>query len=366
MPATPLQHNSGEPWLRDYAHASRLFVSNDLRLAPKNKFLYHVVFNVNSTALKALSFKYRHQNEINMLVKSAELPKFTLQTETLNQYNRKKVVNVKIDYNPVTIRFHDDNLGVVLQLWYNYYHYYFGDTSSADMPTSYNRNATKHKNFIKGKFGLDNGSGIPFFTSIDIYQLAKKAWFKYKLINPVITAWNHDQLDSSSNQPSEQSMTLAYESVGYETGQIRGGQPQGFGQEHYDMTPSPYSADPNFRRSAASPAPLGGGSAIFGSGGILSNVGNVLDALSKGTGEGGAFSNPAAFLATAAAAVNTYQNVKNLSKDQAIGQIKGAAATGLNRVVTQGISGQQNYSFPTGVQNTITKAVRGITGGGGG
>lgn len=359
MPALPIQQNSGEPWLRDYKHASNLFVSGDLRLAPKTKFLYHVVFNINSTALKALNFRYKHQNEINMLVKSAELPKFTLQTETLNQYNRKKVTNVKIDYQPVTLRFHDDNFGVVGQLWYNYYHYYYGDTSAADVPGAYNRTAMRNQSFIKGKYGLDNGSSIPFFTSIDVYQLARKAYYKYKLINPMITAWNHDQLDSSSSSPAEQSMTIAYESVGYESGQIKDGRPQGFGQEHYDLTPSPYSSNPNFRRSAATPDALGGGTSIFGTGGILSNIGGILDAVGSG-----ALNTPAGFIATAAAAVNTYQNVRSLSRDQAIGQLAGAAATGLNRVVTQGISGQQNFAFPQPVQNTITRAVSGVIGGG--
>lgn len=345
----------GEPDLRDYQHGQRLFRESDLRLAPKAKFLYHVVFNINSTALKGLNFKYKHQNEINMLVKTAELPKFTVQTEALNQYNRKKVLQVKIDYQPVTLRFHDDNFGVVGQLWYNYYHYYFGDTSAADVPGAYNRTAMKNQSFIRGKYGLDNGSSIPFFTSIDIYQLAKKAWYKYKLINPVITAWNHDMLDSSSSQPGEQSMTLAYESVGYETGVVRNGNPIGFSQEHYDLTPSPYSNHPEFRRAAATPTALGGGSTIFGQGGILSSISGIIDAVGNG-----ALNTPAGFLATAAAAVNTYQNVKSLSKEQAIGQIAGVAATGLNRVVTQGISGQQNYAFPQSVQNTITKAVSGI------
>lgn len=351
----------GEPNLRDYQHGQRLFRDGDLRLAPKVKFLYHVVFNINSTALKGLDFKYKHQNEINMLVKAAELPKIALQTETLNQYNRKKVVNIKVDYQPVTIRFHDDNFGVVGQLWYNYFHYYYGDTSAADTAGAYNRTAMREKAMVKGQFGLDNGSSIPFFTSIDIYQLAKKAWYKYKLINPVVTQWNHDSLDSSSSQPSEQTMTLAYESIGYETGIVRNGNPPGFSQEHYDLTPSPYSSHPNFRRAATTPTALGGGSSIFGQGGILSSIGGILDAVGNG-----ALNTPAGFLATAAAAVNTYQNVKSLSKDQAIGQLKGVAATAINRTVTQGISGQQNYAFPVTVQNTITKAVSGIVGGRGG
>jgi hypothetical protein len=352
---------AGEPNLRDYQHARKLHTDGDLRLAPKTKFLYHVVFNINSTALKGLNFKYKHSNEISMLVKGADLPKFTLQTETLNQYNRKKVVQVKVDYNPINIRFHDDNFGVVGQLWYNYFHYYYGDTSAADISSAYNRNATLSKSFTKGQFGLDNGSGIPFFTSIDIYQLAKKAWYKYKIVNPVITQWNHDTLDSSSSQPSEQSMTLAYESVGYETGVIRNGNPQGFGIEHYDQTPSPYASNPNFRRSASSPVALGGGTSIFGTGGILSSISGIIDAVG-----GGALNSPAGFLATAAAAVNTYQNVKSLTKAGAVSQLTNAAAGGLNRVINQGISGQQQFQFPTSVDNTITKAVGGIVGGRGG
>ena len=78
--------------LGDFAHASRLFVDADMRLAPKVKFLYHVSFFINMAALKDVGFKMKHQNEINMLVKRADLPKFTITTETLNQYNRKKIV----------------------------------------------------------------------------------------------------------------------------------------------------------------------------------------------------------------------------------------------------------------------------------
>ena len=36
--------------LADFAHASRLYVDDSFRLAPKQKFLYHVVFNINSDA----------------------------------------------------------------------------------------------------------------------------------------------------------------------------------------------------------------------------------------------------------------------------------------------------------------------------
>ena len=204
--------------LGDFQHAARLFVDSDLRLAPKQKFLYHVSFNINTNALKSLNFKYQHQNEVNMLVKTAELPKFTVQTDTLNQYNRKKVVQVKLDYQPIQIRFHDDNLGVIGQLWQNYFGYYYGDPAAANIPGAYNRTAMRSSNFIRGRYGLDNNSAIPFFNDITIFQLAKRAWYSYKLVNPVITAWNHDSLDYSSSATSEQSCMIAYESVAYNTG----------------------------------------------------------------------------------------------------------------------------------------------------
>jgi hypothetical protein len=74
--------------LADFQHASRLFVDDTFRLAPKNKFLYYVVFNISPDALTDVSFQDRHRLELNYLVKNAELPKYSIKTETLNQYNR--------------------------------------------------------------------------------------------------------------------------------------------------------------------------------------------------------------------------------------------------------------------------------------
>jgi hypothetical protein len=275
-----------------------------------------------------------------MLVKAAELPKFTIQTETLNQYNRKKVVQVKLDYTPITIRFHDDNLGVVGQLWQNYYGYYFGDTTAANIPGAYNRTAMKSSSFIRGRYGLDNNSAIPFFNDITIFQLAKKAWYSYRLVNPTITSWNHDSLDSSSSTPGEQSMQLAYESVAYNTGFVSQGNPPGFAQEHYDNTPSPLSL-------------LGGGTrTLFGQGGVLAGAEAVFGSL----GSGGAFNSPANFISTAITAVNTYQNAKSLSSVGVRSELTNIAIRGLQSISSIGLSGIQNISFPVNNPTASTQA----------
>ena len=159
--------------LGSWQHAARTFQDDYFRLAPKSKFLYHVFFDINASALKTLNLKYQHQNEIGLLVKSVDLPKFTLKTATLNQYNRKKVVTMDHDLMPINIKFHDDRAHIINTLWQNYYSYYFADPSSSKTPGAYSRNAMKSSSYIKTKYGLDNNVSIPFFNKIVLYQLNK-------------------------------------------------------------------------------------------------------------------------------------------------------------------------------------------------
>jgi len=230
--------------LRDPQHAARLFVDDQFRLAPKHKFLFHVAFNINPAALSDSSLIQRHRNEINMLVKSCDLPNFSVQSETLNQYNRKKNIQTMMKYNAINITFHDDNMGLVNYLWQNYYSYYYADPLVSTDPSAYNRTATKNGSFIKVPYGLDNGSTLPFFNYITIYQMARHEYVSYTLHTPLITAWNHNKLDSSATGVHDNSVTVAYEAVSYASGDVITGDPEGFGQEHYDTGSSSLQGTP--------------------------------------------------------------------------------------------------------------------------
>lgn len=331
--------------LKDYQHAARLFVDDNHRLAPKAKFLYHVSFSINTNAISMVNmdFKNRHSNEINMLVKTVELPKFTIQVDTLNQYNRKKNTQVKVDYNPVVIRFHDDNAGVTRQLWESYFKYYYADPTSALRPGAYARNATKGSSSINSLYGLDNGvKRDMFFNNITIYQMGKKYWNSYTLVNPVITQWNHDSLDYSSSQPGEQSMTLTYESVAYNTGQVSQGNPPGFGLEHYDTKLSPIGLGGNIGRVA----------------GVVAGAASVFGSVTSGKFA----ENPVNALATAIAAVNTYQNIKSLAKSGVSGlEAVAGVAAGITAAANQATTGIQNISFPiANVVNQVSATARNL------
>lgn len=232
-------------YLRDQRHASRLFAEDSFRLAPKFDHLFHVSFSINPAALKSIDLLQRHRNEINMLVKSISLPKFTMTTETVNQYNRKKVIQSQHKYENATIKFHDDNMGLINQVWQNYYSYYYADPNSAKNGTAYNRNATKNFDFITTPFGLDNGSTVPFFNHITIYQMARHEFVSYKLHNPLIASWDHAGLDYASTKVHDNTMTIAFEAVSYDAGIVSPETVEGFGLEHYDVTPSPLEGVPD-------------------------------------------------------------------------------------------------------------------------
>lgn len=289
--------------LGDFQHAARLYTDNNHALAPKTKFLYHVFFDINPTAASIIpTINAQKINEMGMLVKSADLPQYTANIETKKKYNRVKNVQTSISYNPVTLTFHDDNTSLTTALMQAYYRYYFADGNQirnngraySRIPDSTYEGSARNQD----KFGLDNNNpGLPFFNSIQISQLSRGSYVTYTLVNPIVTQWGHDRLDNGDGQGlMENQMQIAYEAVFYDSGQIEAGangEPNGFGQDHYDRTPSPLSI-------------TGGGSTSIGS-----IIGGALDLYDWIAG-GDTFDNP---LEAALAAVNLIGNIRNMSSD---------------------------------------------------
>jgi hypothetical protein len=130
-------------YLRDYTHASKTFTSNQYELKPRFKFLFHVSFTLNTLIPSLNQFVTAGDiSSLSYVVKTVDLPKYKVNTETLNQYNRKRIVQTGIEYQPVTITFHDDGGDVVRNLWYNYFSYYYKDPSHKYLSTANNTNGS--------------------------------------------------------------------------------------------------------------------------------------------------------------------------------------------------------------------------------
>lgn len=292
----------GTDSLRDYTHASKVFQTNAYELKPRFKFLFHVSFTVNYQQIPALkgAMDIDDLTNISYTVKTVDLPKYNISHEYMNQYNRKRLVQTKINYDPINLTFHDDGSDTVRNMWYNYYSYYYKDASQkyGNTPnTNGSMGASQNQQTGFGGWDRDiysdnrqvndwgyigeavndgttsattSGGKPPFFRDIRIYGFdTNHKYAEYVLINPIITNWAHDQYDySAGNGIMQNSMTVAYESIKYYTG-APNKSAVGFGKpEHYDTTRSPIARP-------------GSTNSIFGQGGLLDVVGGIGQDLEK-------------------------------------------------------------------------------------
>jgi len=316
----------GSDFLRDYTHASKTFRPNAYENAPKFKFLFHVYFQLNPTGLPS-DFNL---TSYGLLVKTVKLPSFTFDTSTLNQYNRKRIIQTKIKYDPINFAFHDDNGNSIRKMWKGYYNYYYADgtkpqvifngargngTATGTADATYN-NRTQYQPSItgneswgyQGSTSNPTGQKIPFFKNITVFGFNQHNFVAYTLINPIITSFSHDTYDyAQGNGTMEHQMTVDYETVVYNEGAIDGKSPgnivTGFGDEaNYDRTLSPIARP-------------GSQANILGQGGLVDGVGGAIDALANG--------NILGAIQAAGTTYNTFKNTNplNIAKSEVVNGI---------------------------------------------
>lgn len=308
-----LQGFLGAQGVRDYSHAAWTFWSNAAELMPRYKFLFHVYFNINTGEIPALqkTFGTNDQYTVGMMVKTIQTPGIDYSVETMNQYNRKRLIQTNLKYKPVQIMFHDDQGDLVRSMLYNYYAYYYKDPSQKynSIPVQngslgqigtlangygYNARNTYTPSWQNSDWGYIGESyqdsspvtgttpGKPaFFKDIRIYGLSQKKFASWVMINPLITSWTGDTYDYYDGSGTmSQTIDIEYESLKFYTGAIGGATPSGtvpgFADPgHYDNLVSPISR-PGSRNS------------VFGQGGLLdAGAGIIEDLQNLSSGSGG-------------------------------------------------------------------------------
>lgn len=330
-------------YLRDYTHASKTFRPGLYQNAPKYKFLFHVYFDINNDVLGS---KTAADNNFGILVKTARLPSYSFNTHEMNQYNRKRIVQTKVKYDPVEITFHDDNDNFITSLWYKYFTYYYADATKPKVVFAGKRGGrpapeqqgggvqappTGADYFTRTQYqpsitGNDNWGYIgetsvpspdqtkrPFFNNITIFGLSRHNFTAYTLINPIITRFGHDTYNYDEGAGIMQNtMTLEYETVVYNQGAIDGNAPDnivtGFGnQTYYDRKTSPIQQP-------------GSNSNILGPGGLLAGAGGTMQQFAGGQ-----------ILAGIQSAGKIYNGLKNVNLKQ---QLKSELKLGITNALT--------------------------------
>ena len=308
----------GLPGMKDYQHASRLYIDNNHKLMPKQKFLFHVVFNTDET-LFSNGFNSGERYELNMLVKSADLPKYDMSMEEKVQYNKKMYTATRIAYEPVNITFHDDHADTVNAFWKKYYEYNIADSIGMNSDLTISNTKDDYYEFgdnrATTKFGLDTPKQRrkPYLKGIEIFVLHKQRFTSMTLVNPVIGSFSHDNLDQADGTGVLQNtMQILYETVIYKSGIVNKNNVPGFATINYDNSPSPLTV-------------LGGGTnSIFGPGGVVDGIGSVIRNVNNGN-----------ILGAILSASNTYNNAKKIKKGDVKEELKGIAKDGVLEVGKQ-------------------------------
>tara|TARA_B100000579_G_scaffold437680_1_gene468162 strand:- start:5631 stop:6920 length:1290 start_codon:yes stop_codon:yes gene_type:complete len=286
---------------------------------PKQKFLFHVVFNTDET-LFFNGFSANERYELNMLVKQCDLPKYDMSVEEKIQYNKKMYNATRIAYEPVNITFHDDHADTVNAFWKKYYEYNIADpvginTDQAILDTKDNYYDAMDRKNRTVKYGLDTPKERkkPYLKGVEIFVLHKQRFTSMTLVNPVIGSFSHDNLDQADGQGIMNNiMQILYEAVIYKSGIINRNNVPGFATIHYDNEPSPLTI-------------LGGGTnSIFGPGGVVDGIGSVIRNVQSGN-----------ILGAILGASNTYNNAKKIKKGAVKEELKGIAKKGVLEVGKQ-------------------------------
>lgn len=126
-----------------------------------------------------------------LVAKSCELPRFSVETQVVNVYNHKTIVQTKMNYEPITMTFYDQTNNTVESLIWQFVLGQFDSTDASKRP------------------GL-----LPLDVKISMKNLSGDGEDKvYKLTNAFITDAQHDTLDYSTSDPIVWTITLRYEDL---------------------------------------------------------------------------------------------------------------------------------------------------------
>ncbi len=281
---------------------------------------------------------------VGLMVKNIQLPSYSVSVDTLNQYNRKRLVQTKVDYNPVQVMFNDDQGDLIRNMWYNYFSYYYKDPSqkyNGNPVTSgtigllqtlqngfgYNTRDTYSGDRQVNDWGYvgesytdgtrNTGAGLeggkpPFFKDITIYGLSQKRFASYTLINPMITEWQHDTYDySQGGGAMTNTMTIRYETVKYGQGAVGGQTPS--------STVVGFADPANYDTVKSALARPGSTATVFGQGGAIDAITGTFEDLALLADGRGGVQNVIGAAQKAGTAYNTFKNkdLKSIALEEA-------------------------------------------------
>ena len=161
-------------------------------------------------------------NNVSCLVRDTGLPSFSLETERLNQYNKKRIMTGIIEYKPVMMSFYDTVDSAAFLLMDAYRKYYYGDFFNKS-PASFRNDVLSSSDQFEnmgsnwGRSVMNNGNydSQYFFQQINIYEIDNETYTVHNMFNVFISDVTLETKSmESEGEPSILSLTLEFEGIG--------------------------------------------------------------------------------------------------------------------------------------------------------
>lgn len=167
-------------------------------------------------------------NSIYAMMKTIDAPSFKIETETLMAYNKPRTIAKKIEFDSLSVSFHDMINQETRNFWRIIYSHYFSNGfnktigSGADErvlpwqdsviggPTRGNENVREFGYTLENKIFEAN-----LFDRIEFYSLYGGIGNMIAIMNPVIESMDHGQFNYDSNEFAELKMSFVYDNVIY-------------------------------------------------------------------------------------------------------------------------------------------------------
>jgi hypothetical protein len=195
---------------------------------PRFKNQYFVAFKYSPLAGPEIGIDPKDLIGITHRVKTIDAPRMDIETETLNQYNKPRILPTKLNYNPITITFWDDRSNEVTNFWKQIYEFYFhngrrsGEASYGvrdsntitDLTLGNSAPPAAYNNY--GYYVGNKANTFNLFQHMSLYLVANKACHRIDLINPYLQSMQHDQFSQEmSGELAQNTVTWGYENVVY-------------------------------------------------------------------------------------------------------------------------------------------------------
>lgn len=194
-------------------------IDSNHMLRPKPRPLFYVNFQT----ITQFDNKFaKDLKQASYSVKMVDRPSHTFELTTANEYNRKRVINGKMKYEPLQIIFYDTVDSSIMKILQMYKRFHYLDSSrftnqewdltSMDTPMmEYNENPPGfgYHNYLDGKYDRNNY----FFKQIDIFEFFDNKLTVYNIIHPRIMSITMDPRDLEQQTPSEIIVRFEYEGV---------------------------------------------------------------------------------------------------------------------------------------------------------